>query len=139
MFKIECSEKVEIPISLVWNRLINFDSWSEWNDNLEFCEINEPISKDSIGLIKAKGDIIRPIIIKEIKPNKKLSSFTKLFSIDCIFSQEIKKLRGRSKKIEIIKTIEIRNLYGLIIAVLNFYRIKSYLKKSVSRLVESLS
>lgn len=100
------SIQTNLDLQTIWQQLIKVEQWKDWDETIEFAEMEEPIEVESIGIIKHKNYQPTSFIIAEYKALQKLveirKSYFGKFKITKEIDQEGGTLTRITQKIEIL-------------------------------------
>jgi hypothetical protein len=108
MIIAEHTTTLKLTAETIWSHLVDVGNWKDWDDMIEFSELNDPLDIEAIGVVKHKNHTATSFMITEIKALQKLADIRTSYFGKFKFHREITKVGAHcvrfTQKIELINT-----------------------------------
>ena len=133
MIIAEYSVKTNLSATKIWNNLTNVNQWKNWDETIEFSELDEPLGNESIGIIKHKNHEPTSFMVVEYDHLHRLVEIRKSYFGKFKLYREI--VKGRNGMVTLTQKIEILNTKSVIFSPFISHSLKSSLARSVNNLL----
>ena len=133
----EYSVKTNLSATKIWNNLTNVNEWKNWDETIEFSELDEPMGTESIGVIKHKNHQPTSFMVVEYDHMHKLVEIRKSYFGKFKLSREMSE--APTGMVTLTQKIEILGSKSVIFSPFISQSLKSSLAKSVNNLLKKCS
>lgn len=117
----------------VWRAWSDVNNWPKWDNELEYCKMDNKFMEGSQFILKPKGAPKVKIILSEVKLNEKFTDYCKFLGATMYDAHELKET---SEGLRITNTITVTGLLGFIWVNLVAKNVANSIPKQMDALVD---